>query len=103
MAQCDMNDWPPVITLPIFSSDEVSEIARLLEGEVAAVGTGPWDLANWSKVYCAAKSIPAGAWSNLSIDVMHGHLGVEHKMLCFRSNLSIRSACGTVQMHPAGT
>jgi len=34
---------------------------------------------------------------------MHGNLGVEHKMLCVRSDQGIRSACGTTLMHPAGT
>jgi hypothetical protein len=58
---------------------------------------------DWSHVYCRAKGIPEGNWSNLNIDVMHGNLGVEHKMLCFRSNTSIAQACGTTLMHPAAT
>lgn len=58
---------------------------------------------DWAKVYCAAKQIPLVGWSNLSIDIIHGNLGVEHKMICRRSDQSIRTTCGTVIMHPAGT
>jgi hypothetical protein len=58
---------------------------------------------DWCRVYCSAKGIPHTSWSNLSIDVMHGNLGVEHKMLCRRSDQGIRTVCGTTLMHPAGT
>ena len=90
-------------TLPVFPDAELYKADELFSAGVAAIGVDPFPLSSWSKVYCAAKNIPAGVWSNLSIDVMHGHLGVEHKMLCLRSDRSIRSACGTIQMHPAGT
>ena len=50
-------------------------------------------------MYCGAKGIPEQKWSNLNIDVMHGNLGVEHKMLCYRSKPSILAACGTSLMH----
>jgi hypothetical protein len=58
---------------------------------------------DWCRVYCAARGIPLTGWSNLSIDVMHGNFGVEHKMLCVRSDQGIRTVCGTTLMHPAGT
>lgn len=58
---------------------------------------------DWRQAYCGAKGIPATGWSNLSIDVMHNNLGVEHKMLCVKSSGSILAACGTSHMHPAGT
>ncbi len=58
---------------------------------------------DWAYVYCAAKGIPNEGWSNLHIDVMHGALGVEHKMLCVRSGKSIKEHCGTLLMHPAAT
>ena len=59
--------------------------------------------ADWSDAYCRAKGIPKRGWSNLSIDVMHEGLGVEHKMLCYRSDTNIAKACGETLMHPAAT
>lgn len=58
---------------------------------------------DWTSVYCKAKGIPVAGWSNLSIDVMHAGLGVEHKMLCTRSAQPIAELCGTTLMHPAAT
>ncbi len=58
---------------------------------------------DWSEVYCRAKKIRCTGWSNLNIDVMHGSLGVEHKMLCVRSKGDIREWCGLRLMHPAAT
>ncbi len=58
---------------------------------------------DWSEVYCRAKDIPNRGWSNLNIDVIHLGLGVEHKMLCYRSNIDITQACGETLMHPAAT
>jgi hypothetical protein len=34
---------------------------------------------------------------------MHGALGVEHKMLCYRSGVNLLDACGKTLMHPAAT
>ncbi|MFP5520756.1 MAG: hypothetical protein ACLGGX_12700 [Bdellovibrionia bacterium] len=34
---------------------------------------------------------------------MHGNLGVEHKMLCVKSDQPIQNCCGTTLMHPAAT
>jgi hypothetical protein len=90
-------------TLPCFSSAERIAAHRYLASQVASMMGRKFEEGDWAKVYCAAKNIPAMTWSNLSIDVMHGHLGVEHKMLCYRSDQPIRTACGTTQMHPAGT
>jgi len=58
---------------------------------------------DWADVYCRAKGIPNRGWSNLNIDVMHEGLGVEHKMLSYRSNTNIAKACGETLMHPAAT
>lgn len=58
---------------------------------------------DWSYVYCRAKGIPETGWSNLKIDVTHGNLGVEHKMLCYRSDTTLAQAFGTTLMHPAAT
>lgn len=58
---------------------------------------------DWSHVYCKAKGIPQLGWSNLEIDVTHENLGIEHKMLCYRSKPCIEEACGTTLMHPSAT
>lgn len=58
---------------------------------------------DWAEVYCRAKGLPNQGWSNLNIDVMHEGLGVEHKMLCYRSDANIARACGETFMHPAAT
>ncbi len=58
---------------------------------------------DWADVYCRAKGIPNTGWSNLNIDVMSGNLGVEHKMLCYRSRGDLETACGTTLMHPSAT
>ncbi|MGH9755957.1 MAG: hypothetical protein ACREA2_24520 [Blastocatellia bacterium] len=58
---------------------------------------------DWADVYCGAKKIPLRGWSNLDIDVMHGSLGVEHKMLCYRSRVNLMDACRKTLMHPAAT
>lgn len=58
---------------------------------------------DWSYVYRAANALPDSGWSNLNIDVMHGSLGVEHKMLCVRSDVRIKEHCGTSPMHPSAT
>lgn len=58
---------------------------------------------DWTIVYCRAKGIPVAGWSNLHMDVIHGKLGVEHKMLCTRSAQPIAELCGTTLMHPAAT
>jgi hypothetical protein len=58
---------------------------------------------DWAYVYCGAKEIPLRGWSNLSIDVLHEGLGVEHKMLSRPSAVDILTVCGTRLMHPAAT
>ena len=58
---------------------------------------------DWSEVYCRSKGLPCRGWSNLSIDVAHDGLGIEHKMLCVRQKKSLKDYCGTTQMHPSAT
>lgn len=90
-------------TLPCFSAEERVRAHELLGIRVAHMMGRKFEEGDWSYVYCRAKGIPEGGWSNLSIDVMHGNLGVEHKMLCYRSNASVVQACGTSLMHPSAT
>lgn len=92
-----------VITLPAFTAEEQATVQKLLALKVAQMLGRKFEEGDWSEVYCAAKGIPNSGWSNLNIDVIHGNLGVEHKMLCFRSKPMIDEACGTRQMHPSAT
>jgi hypothetical protein len=92
-----------VKTLPTFTPEEFARAKVLLAGRVAAMLGRKFEEGDWAEVYCGAKGLPKAGWSNLDIDVMHGRLGVEHKMLCKRSKPHIRDYCGTRQMHPAAT
>ncbi|AXY78083.1 hypothetical protein D3H65_30625 [Paraflavitalea soli] len=58
---------------------------------------------DWSYVYCKAKNIPEKGWSNLDIDIIHNNMGLEQKMLCYRSNSDLANVYGTTQMHPSLT
>lgn len=90
-------------TRPAFSAAELTAAHRFLASRVAVMMGRKFEEGDWAYVYCAAKGIPNEGWSNLHIDVMHGALGVEHKMLCVRSGKSIKEYCGTQLMHPAAT
>ncbi len=90
-------------TLPAFDATERQRAHVLLAGVVAFMMGRKFEEGDWSEVYCTAKGIPLAGWSNLNIDVMHEGLGVEHKMLCYRSNARIVDACGSTLMHPAAT
>lgn len=90
-------------TLQCFTPEQKEAAHELLAIRVAHMMGRKFEEGDWSYVYCLAKGIPEGGWSNLNIDVMHNNLGVEHKMLCYRSNTSIAQAYGTTLMHPAAT
>jgi hypothetical protein len=87
--------------LRAFSDDEYQRAHLLLASRVASMHGRKMEEGDWADVYCAAKGIPEAEWSNLNIDVMHENLGVEHKMLCVRSDQAIGEWCGTTRMHPA--
>ena len=89
--------------LQAFTNEEAAKAHRLLAGKVATMMGRKFEEGDWAEVYCTAKGIANNGWSNLNIDVMHGSLGVEHKMLCVKSKGEIRNLCGTRQMHPAAT
>jgi hypothetical protein len=89
--------------LKAFDPDEQARAHILLASRIATMMGRKLEEGDWSEVYCRAKNIPCKGWSNLNIDVMHGSLGVEHKMLCVRSKGDIREVCGTRMMHPAAT
>jgi len=89
--------------LPAFTPSQRDAAHRLLAAKVARMMGRKLEEGDWADVYCRAKGIPLRGWSNLNIDVMHEGLGVEHKMLCYRSNASIAQACGETLMHPAAT
>lgn len=90
-------------TLPAFTEEERKEAHRMLATRVAFMNGRKFEEGDWADVYCGAKKIPLRGWSNLDIDVMHGSLGVEHKMLCYRSRVNLMDACGKTLMHPAAT
>jgi hypothetical protein len=92
-----------VKTLEAFSRLELSTAHKLLASRVASMMGRKLEEGDWSAVYCNAKGIPIAGWSNLNIDVLHGNLGVEHKMLCVKSDKKIKELCGTRLMHPALT
>ena len=94
---------PATKTLPAFTAAQRDAVHSHLAAKVARMMGRKLEEGDWADVYCRAKGIPNCGWSNLSIDVMHDGLGVEHKMLCYRSNASIAQACGETLMHPAAT
>ena len=89
--------------LAAFNDTQRNIAHRLLAACVARMMGRKLEEGDWADVYCRAKGIPVRGWSNLNIDVMHEGLGVEHKMLCYRSNTNIAQACGETLMHPAAT
>ena len=71
-----------VKTLPAFTKEEYHNAHILLASRVATMLGRKLEEGDWAEVYCKAKNIPIQGWSNLSIDILHKGLGVEHKMLC---------------------
>lgn len=90
-------------TLAAFSTKERDKAHALLGSLVATMMGRKLEEGDWTDVYCAAKGIPLRGWSNLDIDVMYDNLGVEQKMLCYRSSVNLAEACGKTLMHPAAT
>jgi hypothetical protein len=91
------------MSLPAFTPEQRETAHRLLAAKVARMMGRKLEEGDWAEVYCRAKGLPNQGWSNLNIDVVHEGLGVEHKMLCYRSNANIAQACGETLMHPAAT
>lgn len=87
-------------TLPAFSDDELQQAHLLLAQQVVQMDGRKLEEGDWSHAYCGAKGIPEQGWSNLSLDVVHAGLGIEHKMLCKDNPAAL---LGTRQMHPAAT
>lgn len=92
-----------VVTLPAFSKEQQQVAFHLLAARVAYMMGRKFEEDDWAHVYCNAKGIPHREWSNLNIDVMHEGLGVEHKMVAYRSKPLIAESCGTTIMHPSAT
>ena len=92
-------------TLPAFTVDDVKRVKLLLADQVARMMGRKLEEGDWSEVYCRAKNIPDSGWSNINIDVNYNGLGIEFKMLRILrlQGKSIKSVCGTSQMHPAAT
>ena len=90
-------------SLPCFTPEQKERAHVLLAIRVAHMMGRKFEEGDWSYVYCKAKGIPETSWSNLNIDVTHENLGVEHKMLCYRSDTTLAQAFGTTLMHPSAT
>lgn len=90
-------------TLPAFSEEERKRAHVLLGSLVASMMGRKLEEGDWAEVYCKAKGIPLRGWSNLDIDVMHGNMGVEHKMRRYKSGVDLTDACGETLMHPSAT
>src|SRR3954452_17528968 len=90
-------------TLPAFTADQRVAVHRLLAAGVAFMMGRKFEEGDWADVYSTAKRIPNRGWSTLNIDVMHGGLGVEHKMLRSAAEEKLKDLCGTRLMHPAAT
>jgi hypothetical protein len=98
-----MNAKRRIKTLQAFTDDEREKAHTLLAIRVAHMMGRKLEEGDWAEVYCRAKGIPVKGWSNLDIDVMHGSLGVEHKMIRYSSKGDLSEACGTSMMHPSAT
>src|SRR5947209_2494357 len=92
-----------VETLQAFTREQRLKAHALLAAKVAYMAGRKFEEGDWAEVYCRAKGIPLKGWSNLNIDIMHEGLGVEHKMLCYRSDADLAEAFGQTLMHPAAT
>src|SRR5258708_5329837 len=90
-------------TLSAFNETERNLVHKYLGIKVAHMMGRKLEEGDWSYVYCKAKNIVERGWSNLDIDIVHNNLGLEHKMLCYRSNLDLSTAYGTTLMHPSLT
>jgi hypothetical protein len=82
------------------------ELAKLyLATQVTTMMGRKLEEGDWSSVYCKAKGIPDGGWSNLNIDVNHKGLGLELKVLRIAqlNGRALKNVCGTTLMHPSAT
>lgn len=75
----------------------------LLATRVAFMRGRKFEEDDWADVYCRAKGLPKRGWSNLDIDIMHGSLGVEQKMMKVESKGDMSEQYGEVLMHPSAT
>lgn len=94
-----------MVTLPAFSEQEAQRAKIFLATRVASMMGRKLEEGDWSSVYCQAKAIPEVGWSNLHIDVSHGGLGLEMKLLRIAglNGKPLKTVCGTTAMHPAAT
>lgn len=91
------------MSVAAFTANEYDRAKIYLATTVAAMMGRKFEEEDWAKVYAAAKGFSSSAWSNFDIDVMHGNLGVEHKMYGQDGCDSLLACCGRSLMHPAGT
>jgi hypothetical protein len=90
-------------TLPAFNQEQKRIVHALLGAKVTSMMGRKLEEGDWTEIYCRAKNIPFRGWSNLNLDIIHDGLGIEHKMLCYRSKPDLAVAAGTRLMHPSAT
>lgn len=90
-------------TIQAFTDEEKQQVHSLLATKVAFMMGRKLEEGDWADIYCRAKNIPNTGWSNLRLDVINNGLGIEHKMLCYRSRSDISEASGNRLMHPSAT
>ncbi len=90
-------------TIPAFTADQLSRVQRLLATKVVQMGGRKLEEGDWTDIYCEALGYDNRGWSNLSIDVVHGNVGIEHKLMRAKSKTDIATVCGTSLMHPSLT
>lgn len=91
--------------LQAFTETEKNSAKLFLATQVASMMGRKLEEGDWSSVYCRAKGIPDGGWSNLHIDVNYQGLGLELKCLRITGlrDKPIKTICGTTLMHPSAT
>lgn len=87
--------------LQAFTDTEKELAKRWLATQVASMMGRKLEEGDWSQVYCLAKGIPDGGWSNLHIDVNYQGLGLEMKLLRVSGlrGKSIKSVCEIGRAH----
>lgn len=89
--------------LQAFTKPEYEKAHQLLATKVAFMMGRKFEEGDWADVYCGAKGIPTGGWSNLNIDVVFDCIGIEHKMLRPAGDKPVRNVFGMRLMHPSAT
>jgi len=86
-----------------FNDNEFKKAQLILGARVAYMMGRKFEEDDWAHVYCKAKGIPAGTWSNLNADVEYNGLSLELKQIKRSESEALMNDCGTELMHPSLT